>query len=376
MLNLNLKPRINLNLFLLFISTFIFYFFIENGSYRIPLTILNLIIVITLLIKNRIKLSLRCIYPILILIALCLYYIFEKLLRGYSYSYHFFIAILSLLTAIIYISYISKIKNINSLIKIINIIIVFHLSMFFLQIISWYIFKIDLDILYSLGIEKNPHRSMFYGSFRATGFYSEPSIYSTFMFSLVVIKYLFIKRTTPLMWFALISICLSFSTMGIIQVILYFVIAFMRFNIKNILSLLIVITIGFTFFFENLTQRYTLYSDGDDASNLSKINIFTKWITNDNLINFGFSYIDKFNAGIEYIALGDLTYWVNNYTFFGVYFGTFFLFIYIIAFFSGGRYREKLLLSVVLLKLSTLTYPLTSLILCYFFSICYKNKGK
>lgn len=131
MLNLNLKPRINLNLFLLFISTFIFYFFIENGSYRIPLTILNLIIVITLLIKNRIKLSLRCIYPILILIALCLYYIFEKLLRGYSYSYHFFIAILSLLTAIIYISYISKIKNINSLIKIINIIIVFHLSMFF-----------------------------------------------------------------------------------------------------------------------------------------------------------------------------------------------------------------------------------------------------
>ncbi|MEZ9530316.1 hypothetical protein AB4148_15420 [Vibrio sp. 10N.286.51.F4] len=353
----------------LILTSLIFSISVENGTLRIIFSAINLVLSMYLFVQCKFKFNKRVIPTLIILITIALYYISEKGFRGYSYSFHFYISILSLLSAIFYINYIYIFDKYKQISVIFNKILYAHIMLFMIQFFLWYLFKFDLDYLYDLGLENNPHRSNFYGLYRATGLFSEPSIYSTYILAIVTIKYWLDDKINNVMWIGLLSMLLSFSTMALFQVASFLFFVYARINLRSIITLVLSILVLVSLFMDTVISRLNLFISGDDSSNSAKTYIFEHWISNENLFHYGYSYIDKFKAGKEFIALGDLTFWLNNFMFFGLYMGFFLLFIYLFRFFKGNEFRCKILISIVLFKLSTFTFPLTALLVAIYFSL-------
>lgn len=356
-----------LNKFFFLVSVFIFCISLENGTFRIVLAFINLMATSFLFFNSGLLITRKLTIPIIFLSSITIYYFFEKVLRGSSYSFHFYVAILSLLSAIFLISYIRNSNSKAIFSRLLEYMLAFHTLLFFVQFFLWHMVKIDLDYLYYLGVESNPHRSGFYGSYRATGIFSEPSIYSTYIIAIISIKYCIDGRISKFMLMGLCSMLLSFSTMALIQAFCFVLFTYFRASLKSFFILLFSCFVIFISFSDSLFSRLELYSNGEDSSNMSKLIIIEKWWSNDSLIKYGYSYIDKFKEGPEYIALGDLTFWMNNYLFFGLYIGSFFLFLYVSVLFERKLIINRMLFSIVLFKLSTFTFPLTSLVLCFYF---------
>ena len=173
------------------------------------------------------------------------FYFEEKILP--SKLIGFFIVFISAFIAnILYNS-----KNIPSLIK---IYLTFHVSFFYIQFISFYLFKIHIDFLLPITGEE---QRVFGGSFeipylnsfmRACGLFNEPGTYVTFVAPFIVLfgrwSKCFNRYAKFLYILSLISLFISFSVFGIIfgLIILFFASIFNK-KIILILGSLFSITI-------------------------------------------------------------------------------------------------------------------------------------
>ncbi len=79
----------------------------------------------------------------------------------------------------------------------------------------WYGFSYDLDFGTLTG--GNPHRASYYGGmFRTIGIFEEPSIYCAYIFTFLTIRYLLKRNNDLISYIAIVTMILSFATVGII----------------------------------------------------------------------------------------------------------------------------------------------------------------
>lgn len=127
--------------------------------------------------------------------------------------------------------------------KILKIILIIHLAFFFIQYLSFTIFKTKIDFLYNITgeIQRTGATKLkdFSNSIRASGLFSEPGSYSVYIYILVSMKLLLTKKIDWVMLVGIISMLLSFSMTGILMVG-YFVVFYVfitSYDLKKIKNL-------------------------------------------------------------------------------------------------------------------------------------------
>lgn len=119
-------------------------------------------------------------------------------------------------------------KKVGSLITVIAPLLKLHVSVFFLQFFTFFTTGHYIDLLKPFTGEESRYLSfdsslIGIGSFRPTGFFAEPSNYSFIVltFSIILILFGKYKEHRKLIWLAIISMFLSFSTAAVFTAILF-----------------------------------------------------------------------------------------------------------------------------------------------------------
>lgn len=272
--------------------------------------------------------------------------------------------------------YIEKI-NITKLSRVLNLWILIYSCLLFLQFIAYYAMNITID--YSILLQGEPSRIFNDVGLRASGLASEPSIYSGIMISLLSLSYIINKKTTGYSYLGLISIFLTFSTLGVILGVLYLIITMFH---KLTLSKIVVMIAGFSciliFLSASLVNRYDKFNSGKDISNNVKIQVIDNFIDNENILLLGYGVIGSSEtAPLYYQALYDLTLFGNLIIIFGLPLGVLlscYAFYVIIS--SNFSTTEKLLIFISLVKITipnAIFFYLFVLLLC---SLNKKNTSK
>ncbi|UCM43850.1 hypothetical protein [Aeromonas dhakensis] len=362
------KSEQMLNIILVFIPFFLISFLPEYGFVRIAFLIACIITSLLVIVRYRIKLPQK--YFIVVLafnIIICTQFLFKIVSGTEVYPFLYLVVILSSISSLLlYVQF----RNVDKdrLYAIFKTIILFHCGIFLLQFLLWYTISFDFDLGYILKLSLSPHRAFHYdGTYRATGIYTEPSIYSSYIIALVTICFTLKNKITKCCWLGLFTCLLSFSTLALIQVVLLLVICLAKINIKNIIVGLLTISATFYITIDSLYDRYLLFQKGSDGSNNFKLELFDVWLHQDDFFYTGFGLVSKEGLPSYYQALGDLSLFVNNFSVYGVVFGGIISMVLVFnLLFSMVSIRSKLLFLVLTLKLSSFTSPILSFVIAIY----------
>ncbi|MEL6114359.1 hypothetical protein P0Y67_04020 [Photobacterium sp. SP02] len=250
--------------------------------------------------------------------------------------------------------------------KALSFFVLFNAVSVFIQLFFWYLFNNDLDYSLMLGITDTAQRSIFYGGvYRPTGFYAEPSIYSSITLSIVVLRYALTTKFDSISLLGILSSCLTLSTVALLISFMLIVVVYFRFKISDLIYATLLLFVFVYLSFDALSMRLDLLLSGVDGSSNVKIEVLNYWFSRNELFLFGFSLIDKSrsNFGEFIVGLGDLGIFVNNLMFFGLFVGGIVNMLLLLLFFKGSI-RVGLLCIIVTIKLSSFTFPATIFFIC------------
>lgn len=257
--------------------------------------------------------------------------------------------------------------NLNKINKALTIYIIFLSSTIFIQFIGFYILHLDkakLDVGVLLG--GAPARTEYLGEwvYRPTSITSEPSVFVGIQFGLLVLQYFIDKTAKFTRIIGLISICLSMSFLGLILVFLYLTIVYSK-NIKNYIFGGLALVLFYLFSYEMINTRVETFLNGDDGSNNVKLEVINYFFSDINITLGGYGFLaSSENTPVFYNALGDLTFFINTFTIFGLILGIFIM-LYFIFFLikSNSNIKEKVLICLSLIKISNPAFMFFS---CFF----------
>ncbi|QIW15374.1 hypothetical protein A4G20_03005 [Pasteurellaceae bacterium RH1A] len=278
--------------------------------------------------------------------------------------------------AILMYDYISKKLNISSLKNILKIAIILSAFMVILQFISFYVLDLELDLSKLLG--GTGVRSLYSGyseiSYRPTGLTSEPAIHSGIMFGLLTLYYILNKNIDWSVLLGIISILLTFSTLGVLLAFTYILITYTSSFSKFLLGIIILILLGFLFQ-DYLLQRIESFSSGNDGSNNVKLAILDYFLSNSNIFLTGLGFVGKdSNAPAFYEALYDMTYYFTPFIQYGIFIGSLVLLISLcLILHSSFSFKEKALISFALVKLSGPTFLFFNFFVMFLF-VLHRNR--
>lgn len=278
----------------------------------------------------------------------------------------------------LFYSFVSN-QSLSLLEKVIRCIILICSLSVILQFISVYMFHSQIDFSILLGGEGV--RSNYSGDssiyYRPTGLTSEPAIHSGIMLGLLTLYYILNKKDKIPIFIGLISIFLTFSTLGAILALAFIFIVYNQ-GIKGFIFSLILLCIALFFIHDSLISRYEYFMSGDDGSNNVKLEVLEYLFSNFNYYTTGLGFSGKDDISpVFFEALYDLTYFLTPIVYFGIYIGGF------IIIFSLGLlikanfiFSEKILITLSLIKLSGPTFMFFNLFILILFIINKKRGAK
>ncbi|MBI0396526.1 hypothetical protein I5554_18625 [Acinetobacter sp. TGL-Y2] len=260
-----------------------------------------------------------------------------------------------------------KLYDIKKINKALSIYIIFLSCTIFIQFIGFYILHLDkakLDVGVLLG--GSPARTEYLGEwvYRPTSITSEPSVFVGIQFGLLVLQYFIDEKAKLTRIIGIISICLSMSFLGLILVFLYLAIVYSK-NIKNYIFGSLALFLFYLFSFEMINARIEAFLDGDDGSNNVKLEVIEYFFSDINITLGGYGFLaSSDNTPVFYNALGDLTFFINTFTIFGLILGAFIMLYFVIFLIkSKSSVKEKALICLSLIKLSNPAFMFFS---CFF----------
>lgn len=211
-----------------------------------PFPILGFIL---LLIKTR-----KVFIPhYLIVISIFIALLFPQIIHGIvrtSFNFHIPTLLGVLMGPILFLMILSKRIN-HSFIGAIKILLLFHIIFFYLQLLIFYIFNIEVNYLKFLGAipSRNQGFGFLTGHIRASGLFNEPATYAQFVFAILTCYKEFSKKDDLLSVLSIISLFLTFSISGIVLGFTYLFFNFYDFIKKYLIySILLIGSIGLTLF--------------------------------------------------------------------------------------------------------------------------------
>ena len=156
-----------------------------------------------------------------------------------------------------YLNYLSK-----DIYSIVHLVLLIHVFFFFLQLLSFKLFNIKLDFIEIITgeaqrIGANKLKDFGGSNIRPAGLFTEPGSYSVYIYILVVINLVLKNKINILIFFALVSMFLSFSMTGILMAIslILFYISIIKISKKSIISL-IIFSIALILFFWQYSEIF------------------------------------------------------------------------------------------------------------------------
>ncbi|WP_272660884.1 hypothetical protein [Providencia sp. PROV150] len=269
-------------------------------------------------------------------------------------------------------------KKINSfneitLIKSLKLAILILSFSVIIQFILYYFFHYKLD--YSVLLGGIESRTSYSNSvYRASGLTAEPSIISGVIVALMTLYFFFIKKFDTVFFIGSISCCLTLSTLGIFLATVFLFIAFLK--RQNTLLILLLIIPFVLFVLPELLDRYLIFKSGDDSSNNIKLTIIQNLINNEHLLYLGYGFTGKsISAPTFYEALYDLTFFGSLIILFGLPLGLLLSFTIIAIILNlNFNIKEKTLIFLCLIKISSPTFIFFNLFILLIFIISHKRK--
>lgn len=291
------------------------------------------------------------------ILSLLLSYVLISINNGVSFE--IFKSYASVLSGVlIFICFYKFLSNYNDIVNLINIVLFLHIVILVIQLVIYYCYGYDIDV--SIMFHGEGHRPYgASGQYRPTGIFDEPGIYSIFIFSLFIVRYLYNLKLSVFDFFVILSIFLTLSLYGVLLVGIFFiwwVIFALKRPFYTILALtfIVIITISAIYFF---SERVIMVLAGSDPSTVSKINIIhyfinepINWLTGLGLLPI------RFWENANFQASGDLTIVLSTILIYGAPIGCMMLInIYILL--SNGKINKYVLLALIpLIKLSTFNW--------------------
>ncbi|WP_197064550.1 hypothetical protein [Vibrio hyugaensis] len=234
-------------------------------------------------------------------------------------------------------------------------LILAHASLFILQNLLWYILSYKLDFGLLLGGVEG--RSSFYGAYRPTGVFAEPSIYSGYMSLFVSFRYVLAKRTDWVFYIGLLTIPLSLSTYAVLSFVVLVILFFSKVNVRSALISIILVLVSGYYFYESLIDRYDLFLSGEDGSNNTKLYVISKWYSDD-LYFTGFGVIKKVLYDGAMDGFGDISLYINLPMLLGVPIGLIATTLFVVMIVRKSiSIRDKLILLFCFVKISGFASP-------------------
>ena len=114
-----------------------------------------------------------------------------------------------------------------------------------------------------------------------------------------------------------------------------------------------------------INARIEAFLDGDDGSNNVKLEVIEYFFSDINITLGGYGFLaSSDNTPVFYNALGDLTFFINTFTIFGLILGAFIMLYFVIFLIkSKSSVKEKALICLSLIKLSNPAFMFFS---CFF----------
>lgn len=258
-------------------------------------------------------------------------------------------------------------------------LIVFHCGILIAQLVLYHSIGVKIDFGELTG--GNEIRAMYSFNgvdvFRASGIFEEPSIFSAYMFSFIVIRYLFNDNSID-RYILLGTTCMlmTWSAMAIILVSLFYVISSIRFNFISVfITSIMLIVIGY-FSSDFILLRYENTMSGLDPSNLTKMTVITEFINNKDLFLYGYGLIRK-NMFYGLDGLGDTTVYSSLITIFGFIIGGLLTLLLLVGLlFSKLSIKEKILLAAVFIKFAWPGYVFFWFLFSYSVNMAWYSKNE
>ena len=247
-------------------------------------------------------------------------------------------------------------SNIDGLVFLIDKIILVNVILFLIQFFSHYVFNENID--YNMLTGGAGSRNEWGTLYRASGVYDEPAVFCMHMTGLIVLRWIISKENIIFCNLALICMCLSFSFVGILQAFSLFVLMGNSFKSKKIILMIVFLFVFFIYFYDNFEERFLQFLNGDDGSNNTKIDVIKEFLSDENLIKYGYGFVGyRSDYPLHYQGIYDLTFFGANFTIYGIFFGSIInmAFFFLIAK-SKFSIKEVLMIFVALIKISTPTF--------------------
>ncbi|MOA06872.1 hypothetical protein D3C78_1265390 [compost metagenome] len=213
--------------------------------------------------------------------------------------------------------------------------------------------------------------------FRASGIFEEPSIFSAYMFSFVVIRYLFngnsIDRNILL---GTTCMLMTWSAMAIILVSLFYAVSSIRFNLISVfITFIMLVVIGYVSS-DFILLRYENTMSGLDPSNLTKMTVITNFVNDKDLFLYGYGLIRK-NMFYGLDGLGDTTVYSSLITIFGFIIGGLLTILLLTGLLlSKLSIKEKILLAAVFIKFAWPGYVFFWFLFSYSVNMAWYSKNE
>lgn len=205
----------------------------------------------------------------------------------------------SFLGPLFFILFVDQIQlNFKSLVIAIKYILITLISLFYLQVISFYFFGYELDYMILVTGEQSRFRGFgfFTGYIRPSSIFNEPATYSLFVFAYSVIYYIHTNKLTLILILSVLSLLFTLSSSGLL-LFLFFVLFVLK-NNKYIayfifISLLLILLYNNTYILDYFESRYSNGLESDNSTSTRFINAFD-YFQKSNL------FIKIFGIGIGY----------------------------------------------------------------------------
>lgn len=300
--------------------------------------------------------------PILLALVISIVFVFNGVINSFSfgnseYIHHemYIFIIVNIMAFGLHSSLLKKKLNADYFDSLTRCLILVHASLFILQNLFWYLLSYKLDFGLLLGGAEA--RSSFYGAYRPTGVFAEPSIYSGYMSLFVGFRYVLAKRTDWVFYIGLFTIPLSLSTYAVLAFLVLVILIFGKVNVRSALLSIILILVSGYYFYESLIGRYELFLSGEDGSNNTKLYVIRKWYSDD-LYFTGFGVIKKVLYDGAMDGFGDISLYINLPILLGVPIGLGATILFLAMIFRKSiSLRDKIIVLFCFVKISGFASP-------------------
>lgn len=302
-------------------------------------------------------------------------------LSGWQYTYleyreifwlNTFRVIFWMVCAIFIYGAISDFYILEDLKYVLRIIIIISSFAVYLQFSFYYVWGIEIDFSILLGGDgvRSYYNVSELVNYRPVGFTSEPAIHSGIMMGLLTLYFMLDNDDKIIGFVGILSILLTFSTLGVFLSLIYMIIVYTR-KISTVIWGICVLLGVFPFLLSSLVSRYDFFISGSDGSNNVKIEVINNLLSNNNYFSTGMGFVGKDKYAPDfYESLYDLTYFFTLNVYFGFVIGSFLLFFsFYLLYKSNFLFREKLLIILALIKLSGPTFMFFNFFIMFVFLI-------